>query len=94
MPKQIITLDGANAIVFAAVVHANSIGVLEVVAVYDSTRMLKALASVDGARVTSVNFALDKAWTAARREAATQDLADAVAQDIEIANAGLDAIQP
>ena len=29
--------------------------------------------------VTSVNFALDKAWTAARREAATQDLADALA---------------
>ena len=136
MPKQIITLDGANAIVSAAVVHAKSMGVLEVVAVYDSTGMLKALASVDGARVTSVSFALDKAWTAARREAATQDLADAIAmfpepallsyvkqpqvsligggipivvngqvvggvgasggsiaQDIEIANAGLDAIQ-
>jgi uncharacterized protein GlcG (DUF336 family) len=133
--KQIITLDGANAIVSAAIVQAKSMGVLEVVAVYDSTGMLKALASVDGARVTSVNFALDKAWTAARREAATQDLADTVAmfpqpallsyvkqpqvsllgggipivvngqviggvgasggsiaQDIEIANAGLDAI--
>src|SRR5690348_116489 len=77
--KQIITLDGANAIVSAAVVHAKDIGVLEVIAVYDSAGVLKALASVDGARVTSVNFALDKAWTSARREAATQDLADAVA---------------
>jgi uncharacterized protein GlcG (DUF336 family) len=77
--KQIITLDGANTIVSAAVVHAKNMGVLEVIAVYDSTGLLKALASVDGARVTSVNFALDKAWTAARREAATQDLADALA---------------
>src|SRR5438105_2971743 len=77
--KQIITLDGANAVVSAAVVHAKNIGVLEVIAVYDSTGVLKALASVDGARVTSVNFAMDKAWTAARREAATQDLADAFA---------------
>ncbi len=77
--KQIITLDGANAIVSAAVVHAKTMGVLEVIAVYDSSGLLKALASVDGARVTSVNFALDKAWTAARREAATQDLADALA---------------
>jgi uncharacterized protein GlcG (DUF336 family) len=134
--KQIITLDGANAIVSAAVVHAKEIGVLEVVAVYDSTGVLKALASVDGARVTSVTFALDKAWTSARREAATQELADAlasqpavnlpsflkqpqltllgggmpivvngqlvggvgasggsIAQDIEVANAGLAAIQ-
>ena len=136
VPKQIITLDGANVIVSAAVARAKSMGVLEVVAVYDGTGILKALASVDGARVTSVNFALDKAWTAARREVATQDLADAIgmfpepallsyvkqpqvsligggvpivvngqvvggigasggsiAQDIEIANAGLDAIQ-
>jgi uncharacterized protein GlcG (DUF336 family) len=77
--KQIITLDGANAVVSAAVVQAKSLGVLEVVAVYDSTGLLKALASVDGARVTSVTFAMDKAWTSARREAATQDLADALA---------------
>jgi uncharacterized protein GlcG (DUF336 family) len=91
---------------------------------------------MDGARITSVNFALDKAYTAARRQAATQDLADSfasapavtvqsflkqprltllgggmpimvdgqvvggigasggtIAQDIEVANAGLAAIQ-
>jgi uncharacterized protein GlcG (DUF336 family) len=77
--KQIITLDGANAVVSAAVAKAKELGVLEVIAVYDSTGILKALASVDGARVTSVTFAMDKAWTSARREAATQDLADALA---------------
>jgi uncharacterized protein GlcG (DUF336 family) len=136
MTKQTITLDGANVIVSAAVVHAKEMGVLEVIAVYDSTGILKALATVDGARVTSVTFAMDKAWTSARREAATQDLADAlasqpavnlpsflkngqltllgggvpivvngqvvggvgasggtIAQDIEVANAGLAAIQ-
>ena len=48
--KQIITLDGANTIVSAAVVHAKNMGVLEVIAVYDSTGRLKALASVDGVR--------------------------------------------
>jgi len=136
MAKQTITLDGANAIVSAAVVHAKEMGVLEVIAVYDSTGILKSLATLDGARVTSVTFAMDKAWTSARREAATQDLADAlasqpainlpsflkqpqltllgggvpivvngqvvggvgasggsIAQDIEVANAGLAAIQ-
>jgi len=60
VPKQIITLDGANVIVSAAVARAKSMGVLEVVAVYDGTGMLKALASVDGARVTSVNSPLTK----------------------------------
>jgi uncharacterized protein GlcG (DUF336 family) len=82
--KQIITLDGANAVVSAAVVRAKELGVLEVIAVYDSTGILKALASVDGARVTSVMFAMDKAWTSARREAATQDLADALARMPEL----------
>ena len=42
-------------------------------------RTLKALVTMDSARFTSVNFALDKAYTAVRREAATQDLADAFA---------------
>jgi uncharacterized protein GlcG (DUF336 family) len=79
MTKQTITLEGANAIVSAAVVHAKELGVLEVIAVHDSTGILKALASPDGPRVTSVTFAMDKAWTSARREAATQDLADALA---------------
>src|SRR5207253_1882498 len=77
--KQAITLDGANAIVAAALAHAKDLGLQEVIAIYDDGEILKALVSMDGARVTSVNFALDKAYTAARRQAATQDLADTFA---------------
>jgi glc operon protein GlcG len=79
MTKQTITLDGANAIVTAALAHAKVLGIQEVIAIYDDSEILKALVSMDGARVTSVNFALDKAYTSARRQAATQDLADTFA---------------
>jgi uncharacterized protein GlcG (DUF336 family) len=136
MAKQAITLDGANAMTTAALAHAKELGLQEVIAIYDESEILKSLVSMDGARMTSVNFALDKAYTAARRQAATQDLADSfasapavtvqsflkqprltllgggmpimvngqvvggigasggtIAQDIEVANAGLAAIQ-
>jgi uncharacterized protein GlcG (DUF336 family) len=136
MSRQTLTLDGANAIVAAALAHAKDLGLQEAIAIYDDGEILKAVVSMDGARITSVNFALDKAYTAARRQAATQDLADTfasapavtlhsflkqprmtllgggipiavngqvvggigasggtIAQDIEVANAGLAAIQ-
>jgi len=76
MTKQTITLDGANAMTTAALARAKELGLAEVIAVYDEAEILKALVSMDGARITSVNFALDKAWTSARRQAATQDLFD------------------
>jgi uncharacterized protein GlcG (DUF336 family) len=79
MTKQTITLDGANVIVAAAVAKAKELGLQEVIAIYDESEILKALVSMDDARVTSVNFALDKAYTSARRQAATQDLADTFA---------------
>jgi uncharacterized protein GlcG (DUF336 family) len=75
---------GANAIVSAALAHARELGIPEAIAVYDESDVLKALVSMDGARVTSVNVALDKAYTAARRQAATQDLADAMASAPEV----------
>lgn len=84
LSKQSITLDGANAIVTAALTKARELGLSEVVAVYDESEVLKALVSMDGARITSVNFALDKAYTSARRQAATQDLADAMASSPEV----------
>ena len=79
MTRSTITLDGANAMVAAAVARAKELGVPEVIAIYDDGEILKTVVSLDGARVTSVNFALDKAYTAARRQAATQDLADSFA---------------
>jgi uncharacterized protein GlcG (DUF336 family) len=75
--KQTLTLEAANAAVAASLAKSKELGVLSVVAVYDEGGTLKALATMDGARFTGVSFAMDKAWTAARRQAATQDLADA-----------------
>src|ERR1700716_1642801 len=64
----------------AALLHAKELGLQEVIAIYDESEILKSLVSMDGARITSVNFALDKADTAARRQAAaTQDWADSFA---------------
>jgi uncharacterized protein GlcG (DUF336 family) len=80
--KQTITLEAANAAVAASLDKSKEMGVLSVVAVYDEGGTLKALATMDGARYaryTGVQFAMDKAWTAARRQAAPLDLADAVA---------------
>jgi uncharacterized protein GlcG (DUF336 family) len=78
-PKQTLTLEAANAGVAASIVKSRELGVLSVVAVYDEGGVLKALATMDGARFTGVQYAQDKAWTAARRQAATQDLADGFA---------------
>jgi uncharacterized protein GlcG (DUF336 family) len=75
--KQTLTLEAANTAVAASLEKSKELGVLSVVAVYDEGGTLKALATMDGARFTGVSFAMDKAWTAARRQAATQDLADA-----------------
>jgi len=72
-----LTLEAANTAVVASLAKSKELGVLSVVAVYDEGGTLKALATMDGARYTGVFFAMDKAWTAARRQAATQDLADA-----------------
>lgn len=77
--KQTLTLEAANAAVAASIAKSKELGVLSVVAVYDEGGVLKALATMDGARFTGVQYAQDKAWTAARRQAATQDLADAFA---------------
>ncbi len=77
--KQSLTLEAANAGVAASIAKSRELGVLSVVAIYEEGGTLKALATMDGARFTGLQFALDKAWTAARREAATQDLADAMA---------------
>ena len=81
--KQTLTLEAANMAVVASLAKSKELGILSVVAVYDEGGTLKALATMDGARFTGVQFALDKAWTAARRQAATQALADANAMQPE-----------
>jgi uncharacterized protein GlcG (DUF336 family) len=81
--KQTVTLEAANTAVVASLAKSKELGILSVVAVCDEGGTLKALATMDGARFTGVQFAMDKAWTAARRQAKTQDLADANAMQPE-----------
>jgi uncharacterized protein GlcG (DUF336 family) len=82
--KQSVTLETANAAVAAGIAKSKDLGILSTVAVYDEGGTLKALATMDGARYTGVQFAMDKAWTAARRLAPTQDLADGMAAGPEM----------
>jgi uncharacterized protein GlcG (DUF336 family) len=77
--KQSLTLEAANAAVAAGIAKSKELGILSTVAIYDEGGTPKALATMDGARYTGVQLAMDKAWTAARRLAPTQDLADAMA---------------
>ena len=76
MPKQSITLSAARAMIDAAVAHAETLGLQEVIVVDDESGTVKAAVAMDGALLTSVNFANDKAYTAAVRRVPTQDLAD------------------
>jgi uncharacterized protein GlcG (DUF336 family) len=74
LTRQSLTLDGANAIITAAISHANQMGVQEVLVVDDRDGFPIAMARMDNARLTSINIAMDKAYTAAVRQAATADL--------------------
>ena len=72
--RQSLSLDGANAIINAAIAHAKDMGVQEVLVVDDRDGFPIAMARMDNARLTSINIAMDKAYTAALRQSATADL--------------------
>jgi uncharacterized protein GlcG (DUF336 family) len=72
--RQSLTLDGANAIISAAIAHAKDMGVQEVLVVDDRDGFPIAMQRMDNARLTSINIAMDKAYTAALRQTATADL--------------------
>jgi glc operon protein GlcG len=76
-----LTIDGAMAIVNAAMAKATEIGVPTVVAVVDSAGTIKALARMDGTPNSSIDLATDKAFTAASFHAATDQFGPAVAAD-------------
>jgi uncharacterized protein GlcG (DUF336 family) len=72
--RQFLSLEAANSVVSAALGQANSMGVNEVIVVDDRDGFLIAMARMDNARLTSINIAMDKAYTAALRQTATADL--------------------
>jgi uncharacterized protein GlcG (DUF336 family) len=60
-----LTLDGARIILAAAEARAAEIGIGFAIAVTDSAGMLLALHRMDGAKLTSIDIAINKAFTAA-----------------------------
>jgi glc operon protein GlcG len=76
-----LTVDGAITVLQAAMAKAKSIGVPEVVAVVDAAGDLKAFARMDGSFNTSIDLAIDKAFTAASFHAPTDQFAKAVSAD-------------
>ena len=72
--RQSLTLEAANTLITAALAHARDLGVQEVLVVDDRDGFLIAMARMDNARLTSINIAMDKAYTAAVRQSATADL--------------------
>ena len=72
--RQSLTLEAANSIISAAIAHANQMGVQEVIVVADRDGFPIAMARMDNAPLTSINIAMDKAYTSALRQAATADL--------------------
>lgn len=66
-----ITLEGAEAVLAAAKAHAARIGVPMNIAVVDDGGHLMAFARMDGAKLSSIDIALNKAHAAAIRRQAT-----------------------
>ncbi|MGH9748520.1 MAG: GlcG/HbpS family heme-binding protein [Candidatus Polarisedimenticolia bacterium] len=71
-----LTLQGARLILAAAVRRAAALGVPMDVAVVDEGGHLLAFNRMDGAKISSVDIAVSKAWTAACARRATHEYAD------------------
>jgi uncharacterized protein GlcG (DUF336 family) len=76
-----LTAEGAHAVMQAAWAKAQEIGVPEVVAVVDAAGDLKAFIRMDGTPNSSLDLAMDKAFTAASFHAPTDQLAKGVGSD-------------
>jgi uncharacterized protein GlcG (DUF336 family) len=71
-----LTLQGARLILAAAVRRAAALGVPMDVAVVDEGGHLLAFNRMDGAKISSVDIAVSKAWTAACARRATHEYTD------------------
>ncbi|KAF2279246.1 DUF336-domain-containing protein [Westerdykella ornata] len=67
----VLTLDGARTALAAAEQRAKEIGVPMNIAIVDSSCHLLAFARMEGAKITSIDIAIDKAFTAAGHRAPT-----------------------
>lgn len=71
-----LTLDGARVILEAAMKRAREIGVDMDIAVVDSAGLLLAFYRMDGAKLTSIDVAINKAFTAAGTRKPTHEYAE------------------
>ncbi|MCG6863295.1 MAG: heme-binding protein [Chromatiaceae bacterium] len=70
---QRLSLEDARSILAACELKAREIGVDMDIAVTDDSGNLIAFQRMDGARITSINISIDKAWTAAAARKSTRD---------------------
>jgi uncharacterized protein GlcG (DUF336 family) len=73
-----LTLSGARTALAAAESRSQEIGIPMNIAVVDNACHLLAFARMEGAKFTSINIAIDKAYTAAGHRAPTSVYKDAV----------------
>ncbi|KAF2713091.1 DUF336-domain-containing protein [Pleomassaria siparia CBS 279.74] len=73
-----LTLTGARTAIAAAEARAKEIGVPMNIAIVDSACHLIAFSRMEGAKVTSISIAIDKAFTAAGHKAPTSVYKEAV----------------
>ncbi len=87
-PTMTLTHAGALAILNAAILKAEEIGVPQCIAVVDAGGNLLAFVRMDGAKVLSQISATQKALTAASSRAATGGVADELAVKLALATGG------
>jgi len=71
-----LTLDGAKIILEASEAKANEIGVPMSIAIVDEGCNLLAFERMDGAKITSIDISINKAFTAAGSRKGTHEYAD------------------
>lgn len=79
--KKVLTAAGAQAVIAAALAKAREIGVPMVVAVVDDAGLLKTFVREDGTSNGAVQWAINKAITAASFRYATDQLAEGLRSD-------------
>ncbi len=71
-----LDIEDANAVIAAARSKAREIGVAMCIAVTDESGNLIAFERMDGAKITSINLAIDKSYTATGIQKSTQALGE------------------
>lgn len=68
-----LDLDDARRLIAGATAHADEIGVPMCIAITDESGQLIAFERMEGGKITSINIAIDKAFTAAAARKATHE---------------------